>query len=123
MCFLLSLDTYQRIIVSIVLLTGFSLAICYGPMILASSIFGELMPVRASGFCLVIVSLFTHFLIGSSLKVSPYLFKSLDYQGTFLFFAAMSTLLLIITYYVLPETKDMTLHEIANIWKKNVINP
>lgn len=104
--------------VSIALLTGFSLAICCGPMILTTSIYGELVPLRARGICVILVSLFAKFSLSTSLKISPYLFQSIGYHGTFLFFAVMSTLVLIIIYYVLPETKDKTLHEIAGMFNK-----
>lgn len=105
--------------VSVALLTCFSLAICCGPMILTTSIFGELMPIRSRSLCLILVSLFVKFLLGTLLKISPHIFKSLGHHGTFMFFAVISTVLLIIIYYYLPETKDKTLHEIADLFKSD----
>lgn len=102
--------------VTIALLSCFSLAICCGPMILSTSIYGELIPIISRSFISGFLACYTSFMDGLILKLSPYIFQLLGFDGTFAFFAIISTILIVLVYTFLPETKDKTLLEIADLF-------
>lgn len=103
--------------VTVSLLAGFSLSISIGPMILASTLYCELVPLKARSVCLCLLSFYAKTLIASSLKISPYLFKTLDFYGTFLIFGIISSIFVLIAFLYFPETKDKTLLEISDYFK------
>ncbi|KAJ0174406.1 hypothetical protein K1T71_009514 [Dendrolimus kikuchii] len=121
--FLFSLSLYLYLIkssviienkyLSIALLMGFSISICCGPMILSSTIAGELISIESRSLSVCVIALFFKLLIGTLVKVSPQIFKSFSMPGAFLFFAVTCSFFLILIYKFLPETKDKTLHDIA----------
>ncbi|XP_073952951.1 facilitated trehalose transporter Tret1-like [Choristoneura fumiferana] len=53
------------------------------------------------------------------LKISPFIFKTCDMHGTFLFFGISFSICIYLFYAFLPETKDKTLQEIENCFKDN----
>ncbi|CAH0595541.1 unnamed protein product [Chrysodeixis includens] len=99
---------------SIALLVGYSVAIGSGPMILSTSITGELIPLQSRSLSMTIIALFFKFTQGTFVKVSPYFFDYFDTHGAFLTFAVLSSICLVLIYYYLPETKDKTLQEISD---------
>lgn len=99
--------------VSVSLLAGFSITIGSGPMILTSSITGELIPMESRSFALCGIALCFKLLYGIFIKVSPYSFSYFGMHGTFLIFGVTSSACLVLTCMYLPETKDKTLQEIA----------
>lgn len=104
-------------IISVLLLSTFSVTISCGPMILSTAIYGELLPLRfkSSGVIIIIV---THFvLMGTGFKIAPFIFKTFSLHGTFAFYGIMATIFTWILYKYLPETKDKTLQEIENYFK------
>ncbi|XP_028161228.1 facilitated trehalose transporter Tret1-like [Ostrinia furnacalis] len=107
--------------VSVALLMAFSLAIACGPLIMSSSIGGELLPIRFRSFCLCIGAFFTKLILGISLKIAPSIMKWFGTDGSFLFFAITSTILIVIACKYLPETKDKTLLEIAEHFRKEQV--
>ncbi|KAF9824000.1 hypothetical protein SFRURICE_020266 [Spodoptera frugiperda] len=106
-------------IISIVLLTSFSVAITCGPMIMPSTIFGELIFLRYKSSSLLILTLFSELLMATVLKLSPHIFKALTLQGAFLFYGISASIFAFILYKYLPETKDKTLQEIENYFKES----
>lgn len=104
-------------IVSIVLLTSFSVFITCGPMIMPSTIFGEIIFLRYKSSSLLILTLFSEVLMATVLKLSPYIFKVLTLHGAFLFYGISASIFAFILYIYLPETKDKTLQEIENYFK------
>lgn len=105
-------------IISIVLLTSFSVSITCGPMIMPSTIFGEIIFLRYKSTSLLIITLFSELLMATVLKVSPYIFKILTLEGAFLFYGISASIFAFILYIYLPETKDKTLQEIENYFKE-----
>ncbi|KAJ8724403.1 hypothetical protein PYW08_015877 [Mythimna loreyi] len=105
-------------IVSIVLLTSFSVAITCGPMIMPSTIFGELIFLRYKSSSLLILTLFSEMLMATVLKLSPLISATLTLPGAFLFYGISSSIFAFILYKYLPETKDKTLQEIENYFKE-----
>ncbi|KAL0882013.1 hypothetical protein ABMA27_001762 [Loxostege sticticalis] len=103
---------FESMYISLGLLIAFSLAISCGT-VMSLSIFGELLPLKARGFSVCIVSIFSKFTLGSVLKLSPYLFDSFGNHGGFLFYAIFSTVLFALMLKYLPETRNKTLHEIS----------
>lgn len=103
--------------ITIGLLAAFSLALCCGPMMLSTSVYAEITPLRSRNFCFCLTSFFTRFLLGTVLKLSPLLFKTIGFHGAFLFFAVTSTGIITLIYIYMPETKDKSLHEIAEYFK------
>lgn len=102
---------------SIILLTGYSVAISCGPMILSTSICGELISTDSRSLSMCAIALSFKTMYGTFVKVCPYLFKSLGMHGTFLLFALSSSVCLVLLYFYLPETKDMSLQEISDCIK------
>lgn len=101
----------------IAMLIVYSVAICCGPMILATAISSELLPINNRSFCVFIYSLVTLAMFSTVVKVSPYLFNSIGFCGIDLVFGICSTIIIILVYKYVPETKDRTLQEIADMFK------
>lgn len=120
--FLISLYLYmirlsliaENKIISLLLLTLFSMTISCGPMILACSVYGELTPLRYRSSSLPTLAIFSEILMASVLKVSPYIFKMFDLHGAFLFYGLSASVFAFLLYKYLPESKDKTLQEIEN---------
>ncbi|KAL0832404.1 hypothetical protein ABMA28_001829 [Loxostege sticticalis] len=98
----------------ITLLVGYSLAICCGPAIMSTSICGELFPVKARSFTICCTAAIACLLYGTIIKTSPLMFVAFDIHGTFLFFGISSVICIILTCKYLPETKDISIYEIAS---------
>lgn len=105
-------------IVSILLMIIFSVAISIGPMIVPSSLFGEIIFLRYKSASLLILTLYSELLMATVLKMSPHIFKVFTLHGAFLFYAVSATVFSIILYKYLPETKDKTLQEIEEYFIK-----
>ncbi|XP_026731824.1 facilitated trehalose transporter Tret1-2 homolog [Trichoplusia ni] len=105
-------------IISIVLLTSFSVAITCGPMIMPSTIFGEIIFLRYKSCSLLILTLFSELLMATVLKLAPHLFKALSLHGAFLFYGISASIFAFLLYKYLPETKDKTLQQIENYFKE-----
>ncbi|XP_037297087.1 facilitated trehalose transporter Tret1-like [Manduca sexta] len=103
--------------VSIFLLSAFSLAVSCGPLILSTSVYGELIPVRSRNLAICVIAVVGKIIIGTVLKISPSIFKTFGLHGAFLTFAIATLTLLLLLYKYLPETKDKTLQEIAESMK------
>ncbi|XP_072938969.1 facilitated trehalose transporter Tret1-like [Epargyreus clarus] len=111
--FLISLSIIrENHIVTILLLTIFSIAFGCGPMILVTSIYGEIVPSRYQNPIMTMTCLYNISVLSILLKLAPFMFKTLKMHGSFLFFAISSTAVIILTYIHLPETKDKTVLEI-----------
>lgn len=109
----------QNKIISLALLTMFSMTISCGPMILACSVYGELTPLRYRSTSLPTLAIFSEILMASVLKISPYIFKTLEMHGAFLFYGISASIFAFLLYYYLPESKDKTLQEIENYFKES----
>ncbi|XP_049871154.1 facilitated trehalose transporter Tret1-like [Pectinophora gossypiella] len=105
---------YENKYVSIALLTIFSLSISCGPMIMSTSVYGELVPLRYRSLAMFITGLHALILLGTTLKTAPYIFKTFKLHGTFLFYATLASIVTYLVYKYLPETKDKTLKEIED---------
>ncbi|KAL0858411.1 hypothetical protein ABMA27_012290 [Loxostege sticticalis] len=107
----------QNDYISMFLLVGFSMAIGAGPIILAISLYGELIPSRYNRESVIVTAVFFFLLQATLFKISPYIFKAFDMHGTFLFYGISVTVCLLILYKYLPETKDKTMQEIEEYFK------
>lgn len=103
---------------SITLLIVFSVSISIGPMIVPSSLFGEIIFLRYKSASLLILCLYSELLMATVLKMSPHIFHVFTLPGAFLFYASSATVFSIILYKYLPETKDKTLQEIEEYFIK-----
>ncbi|XP_075976398.1 facilitated trehalose transporter Tret1-2 homolog [Anticarsia gemmatalis] len=99
-------------LLSISLLTLFSMTISVGVIILQPPLFGELIFLRYTSSSLLIITLYSQLLMATVLKVAPYIFKTLTLQGAFFFYGASASVFALILYKYLPETKDKTVQEI-----------
>lgn len=106
-------------IISISILSLFSVTVGCGPAILFSSIYGELISFKHQRSSAIIYGIVGSMLMFTTLKTSPFLFKQLTLPGTFLFFAVCSTIHTIILFLYLPETKNKSCHEIENYFKRD----
>lgn len=103
--------------VSISLLMAFSVTISIGPMIVPSSLFGEIIFLRYKSSSLLILCLYSEFLMATVLKMSPHLFEMLTLHGAFLFYGVCASVFTIVLYKYLPETKDKMLQDIEEYFK------
>ncbi|XP_045767461.1 facilitated trehalose transporter Tret1-like [Maniola jurtina] len=101
-------------IITISLLGFYSVAVSGGPMILLTSVCGELIPIRYQRSAAIIVGAVAATVMIITIKSSLFLFKTLTLAGTFLCFAILSSIITILLYLYLPETKDRTPLEIEN---------
>ncbi|XP_028161257.1 facilitated trehalose transporter Tret1-2 homolog [Ostrinia furnacalis] len=99
-----------------VLLIGYSLAVCCGPMILSLTIFGELIPMKARNFCVCFCCVIYYVLSRTIAKLSLLMFSYFGIHGTFLMFGISCSVCLILVYKYLPETKGKSLYEIAALF-------
>ncbi|KAM3956019.1 facilitated trehalose transporter Tret1-like [Aphomia sociella] len=107
----------ENTIVSVLLLVGFSLSISCGPILMAVSLYGELLPTKHKTLSSIVISLFFTILQSTLLKNAPFIFKHLKMHGMFLFFGISMCACLCLLYKYLPETKDKTLQEIEDYFK------
>ncbi|XP_028044116.1 facilitated trehalose transporter Tret1-like [Bombyx mandarina] len=75
---------------------------------------GEIFPLENRGLCGMISSIFCSILMFVNIKSAPYLFSLLGVDGTLCFYALILVYSLIVTFIVLPETKDKTLQEVED---------
>ncbi|XP_052739907.1 facilitated trehalose transporter Tret1-like [Bicyclus anynana] len=98
--------------ITIGLLGFYSVAVSSGPMILLTSICGELIPIRYQRSSAIIVGTVAATIMVVTIKSSLFLFKTLTLAGTFLCFAILSTIITILLYLYMPETKNKSPLEI-----------
>ncbi|XP_013170097.1 PREDICTED: facilitated trehalose transporter Tret1-like [Papilio xuthus] len=118
--FLISLYLYlvkllivvENNIFSIILLTCFSIAISCGPMIMTTSVYGEVIPLKHKTSMFLIAILLFETYNAVLLKNAPKLFKNLGFHGTFLMYGIVTGICTYLLYLYLPETKDKTLQQI-----------
>ncbi|XP_045774311.1 facilitated trehalose transporter Tret1-like isoform X2 [Maniola jurtina] len=104
------------------ILTGFSVTISCGPMIMCVCLASEFTPIKHRSLFLAVYALLTNAVMGIVLKTFPYLFTYFNSHGSFLFCAIASSIIISIIYKVLPETKNKTILEIEKCFsdKKHV---
>ncbi|XP_045767767.1 facilitated trehalose transporter Tret1-2 homolog [Maniola jurtina] len=131
--FLFILSTYLYLVhlnviseskyLTLFILTGFSVAISCGPMIMCMCLASELTPLKCRSLFLGIYALLNNAVMATVLKIFPYIFKYLNSHGSFLFYAISTSIFIIILYKVLPETKNKTILEIEKCFsdKSNVL--
>lgn len=107
----------ERDILSICLLILFSVTISCGPIIMSTSIYGELISLKFKSSAMFVMGLFSDALMATVLKVSPFIFKIFGIHGACLFYGISSLVCVITLYRYLPETKDKTLQEIESYFK------
>lgn len=109
----------EHSIISIALLAFFSVTVSSGPMILLTSIYGELISFKYHLSSTMIYGVINTAVMAGSLKSSLFLLRELTLSGLFLFFAIISSITTSILYLYLPETKNKSSYEIENYFKKN----
>ncbi|XP_013163409.1 PREDICTED: sugar transporter ERD6-like 4 [Papilio xuthus] len=92
-------------------------------MILSTSIHGEILPSRFKSLGVILTALLFYMLLSTTLKIAPVIFKLMGLDGAFLFYGISSGFCFILLVKYLPETKDKTLQEIEELFKRkgNVI--
>ncbi|XP_069357607.1 facilitated trehalose transporter Tret1-2 homolog [Maniola hyperantus] len=129
--FLFILSTYLYLVhlkvisekkyLTLFILVGFSLAISCGPIIMCKCLASELTPIKCRSLFLSIFALLNNTVMGTVLKLFPFIFKYFDSHGAFLFYALVSSIFIYILYKVLPETKDKTILEVEKYFSGNVV--
>ncbi|CAH0595540.1 unnamed protein product [Chrysodeixis includens] len=125
--FLLAMSLYAFLIklsvieennyLALTMLIGYSISICIGPVILTQTIVGELVPIENRGLASCCIDVSLKILLGTVVKISPLIFKAAGTHGAFLFYGVSTSIFLVLLYKFLPETKDRTLQEIAELMK------
>lgn len=98
--------------ITVALLGFYSISVSSGPMILLSTLSGELIPVRYQRSAAIIDGMIAAVAMIITIKTTLFLFKMLTLAGTFLYFAIASSIILILLYFYLPETKGKSPLEI-----------
>lgn len=104
--------------VTVFLLTAFSIAISCGPLILCTTIYGELIPLRYKSASVFFSTLFSVIICTLFFKLAPSLILAVGIHGAFLFFGLLSLIVSLVLYKTLPETKDKTLQEIEEHFRQ-----
>lgn len=102
----------ENYFITVALLGFYSLSVSSGPMILLSTLSGELIPVRYQRSAAIIVGAIAAVAMLITVKTTLFLFKMLTLAGTFLCFAVVSSIITILLYFYLPETKGKSPLEI-----------
>ncbi|XP_069361203.1 facilitated trehalose transporter Tret1-2 homolog [Maniola hyperantus] len=105
------------------ILTGFSITISCGPMIMCGCLASEMTPIKCRSLFLTVYALLSNAAMAFALKTFPYLFIYFHSHGTFLFCAITLSVFIGILYKVLPETKNKTILDIEKCFsdKNNVL--
>nr|XP_013189856.1 unnamed protein product [Amyelois transitella] len=109
----------ENVYVSICFLTGFSLFVSMGPASLCLALYGELVPLRHKSLAVIVTAAVMSFMQATNLKVAPYMFRSVGIHGACLFYGLTSSAFIILLIKYLPETKDKTLQEVQEYFKKD----
>lgn len=108
----------ENALISISLLTIFSLGVSCGPLILSTSLYAEMMPLRFKSSATCLIAIFTDIMFFITVKVAPSMFSAIGLHGSFLFYGIGFTICSLLLYKYLPETKDKTLQEIEEYFKQ-----
>lgn len=109
----------ENVYLTIFLLIGFCVSISCGPLVLCCSWAGELIAYKYKWISIIIVGLWNNILYAVILKVSPLIVELIGMHGMFLFCALSTGFTTFLMYFYLPETKDKTLTEIEEYFRKN----
>lgn len=92
----------------VMIYTGFSTG--YGPIIFMS--LGEMLPADARSFGCGLVGFMDNIFLFIVAKMVPTLADIIGFEGLFWMFSLVTFCLMVVMYFTLPETKDMSLEEI-----------
>lgn len=109
----------QNNTVSLILLILYSFSVSWGPMVLSTSIFTEITPMRYKPFISSITVTIFFILQSSFLKFGPWLFTNIKFSGTFAFYGTLTLFPLVFLVKYLPETGNRTLEEIEMFYVKS----
>ncbi|XP_021203604.2 uncharacterized protein LOC110385171 [Bombyx mori] len=85
-----------------------------GATSLTTILSNELYPMANRGLCGSICNAFFSIHMFVNIKTAPYLFSLIGVDGTFCAYAVVLFYSLVVSYYMVPETKDKTLQEIED---------
>ncbi|XP_028026926.1 facilitated trehalose transporter Tret1-2 homolog [Bombyx mandarina] len=91
---------------------------CCGPAIMTGVLFGEIVPVKNRSLYLGTVGILHKIVSGTLLKLAPASFEKFGLHGAFLFFGLTTSVLLIVIYKYMPETKGKSLLEIDDCFQE-----
>ncbi|KAG7296865.1 hypothetical protein JYU34_019724 [Plutella xylostella] len=112
-------DAWWQECVAMALMIAYTLSFSVGLVPLTWVICGEVFPLSFRSLGSTISTSFWMPAFVISMKSAPHLFSSVGVEGTFLVQAGTLTFCLLILYALFPETKDRTLQDIENSFKKN----
>ncbi|XP_066146024.1 facilitated trehalose transporter Tret1-2 homolog [Euwallacea fornicatus] len=116
----LSIYSYLNINIAwlaVLCLVGYIFFVNSGLLPLPYSMSGELFAQSSRGLGSGIVTLFNMILMFVLVKITPTLFSELQTGGTFLLFGVSCLVGMVALIWLLPETKDKSLHEIEDSFK------
>ncbi|XP_050667336.1 facilitated trehalose transporter Tret1-like isoform X2 [Leptidea sinapis] len=100
---------------TIVLLTIFSTAVSCGPIILGPCICGELAPIKYRSIYFSLSAIVMSTLIATTIKITPVVFENFEMHIFFLLSGLSTSVVIVLVYKYLPETKDKTVQEIQRL--------
>ncbi|CAH3995984.1 unnamed protein product [Pieris brassicae] len=79
----------------------------------ALTVFTELCPLRYRGLYMLLMELVDNIIMGTVVKILPFLLSTIGAHGAFFFYGNSSLILTLLIYYFIPETKDKTIIEMV----------
>ena len=79
----------------------------------------EILPLRARSFGCGLVGLLDNLSCMLSAKMVPTLEYYLGLHGMFYMYSCVSIFVAIVCFFIIPETKDLTLEEIESMYKSS----
>lgn len=104
--------------ISIIFLVGYVLFATVGLTPLPWAMVGELFPLNAREYGSGIASSTAFLAMFAVVKSCPYMFTAIGSHGTFLVYGSVALVETVFLGLVLPETKNKTLQEVEEIFKK-----
>jgi MFS family permease len=85
-------------------------------------IMSEIYPNQIRGRAMTIATMSLWIAAAIVAQVFPWMLENIHAEGTFLFFAVCSVGTIVLTILLIPETKNKSLEEIEEFWKRPVLN-
>lgn len=105
-------------VISILFLMSFVFFVTVGLVPLPWTMVGELFPLQARDYGSGIASSTAFISMFIVVKTCPYMFSSIGSSGTFLVYGCVALVETVFLFLVLPETKNKTLQEVEDMFRK-----
>ncbi|KAJ9580038.1 hypothetical protein L9F63_004331, partial [Diploptera punctata] len=113
-----SIPASIEIYILFILIIIYAIGMTFGFYALTGIMIGETQPSKIRGFACGFIYAMNDLVLGSILKLYPWLISTLEIHGMFLMFGVSCALCTVFVYFFLPETQGLTLLEIEDYFKQ-----